>query len=632
MVMASQTLDTLIGNAYYPLQLRSMYSDGVRGFVFGAFSEHARAEVVASAQKMQSNSMGGVDMMITYGGESKRVMLTGAQGIEGSPRRAAFGNASITVAYGAKRRELPFSIQLRDFIMERYPGTNNASSYASEVTLIDNRHNIQRQQRIYMNHILNYDGYRFFQSSYDQDELGTYLSVNHDAPGTIISYIGYALLTLGMIMALVSKNTRFAQLGDSLKKMRRTAIMIVMLIATWSVALSQASNIPPTIVEAEHAKAFGELVVQDFQGRFKPMNTFTNEVVRKLSRTEKLMGLRSEQVVLGMATNPKDWYHVPMIKLGKHEEIRLLLGTQEEIVKYSDFFTQEGMYKLRDQVRTAYNTPQRDRSMFDKEIIKLDEKINICGFIYSGRFMKMFPVANDTTHTWLSAVPDEPLDESLSQTIIGQFYPIYINGIQNALTSNDWAIPNRAIQELALYQREVGAAIIPSKSKLNAELLLNRLNVFNRLGAFYGLLSLFFLALLFTGVFLPDINLKTAGKVVVGLFVVGFAFHTLGLGLRWYVSGRAPWSNGYESMIYIGWTTTLAGLIFARKSFGGLAATAVLAAVILLVAAMNWLDPEITPLVPVLKSYWLMIHVSLEAGSYGFLALGAVIGVLNLVL
>ena len=76
----------------------------------------------------------------------------------------------------------------------------------------------------------------------------------------------------------------------------------------------------------------------------------------------------------------------------------------------------------------------------------------------------------------------------------------------------------------------------------------------------------------------------------------------------------------------------LAGLIFSRRSLGGMSATLVLAATILLVAGMSWLDPEITPLVPVLKSYWLTIHVSLEAGSYGFLMLGAVIGMLNLIL
>lgn len=85
-------------------------------------------------------------------------------------------------------------------------------------------------------------------------------------------------------------------------------------------------------------------------------------------------------------------------------------------------------------------------------------------------------------------------------------------------------------------------------------------------------------------------------------------------------------------MIYIAWTTVLAGLLFSRKSLGGLTATTMLSAIVLMVAGMSWLDPEITPLVPVLKSYWLTIHVSLEAGSYGFLVLGALIGALNLLL
>ncbi|MBT3919223.1 MAG: cytochrome c biogenesis protein CcsA, partial [Flavobacteriaceae bacterium] len=128
------------------------------------------------------------------------------------------------------------------------------------------------------------------------------------------------------------------------------------------------------------------------------------------------------------------------------------------------------------------------------------------------------------------------------------------------------------------------------------------------------------------------LKLKRIYIIVFSLVLIGFTLHTIGLGLRWYVSGRAPWSNGYESMIYIAWTSTLAGILFTRKSFGGLAATMVLAATILFVSTLSFLDPEITPLVPVLKSYWLTIHVSLEAGSYGFLMLGAIIGLINLLL
>ena len=63
-----------------------------------------------------------------------------------------------------------------------------------------------------------------------------------------------------------------------------------------------------------------------------------------------------------------------------------------------------------------------------------------------------------------------------------------------------------------------------------------------------------------------------------------------------------------------------------------MAATMILSATVLLVAMLSYLDPEITPLVPVLRSYWLTIHVSMEAGSYGFLMLGAIIGLINLIL
>ncbi len=144
-----------------------------------------------------------------------------------------------------------------------------------------------------------------------------------------------------------------------------------------------------------------------------------------------------------------------------------------------------------------------------------------------------------------------------------------------------------------------------------------------------GLALLFFL---FVHVFKPNWKLKRVYYILFSLVLIGFALHTIGLGLRWYVSGRAPWSNGYESMIYIAWTSTLAGILFTRRSFGGLAATMVLASTILMVSTLSFLDPEITPLVPVLRSYWLTIHVSLVAGSYGFLMLGAIIGLINLIL
>ena len=106
----------------------------------------------------------------------------------------------------------------------------------------------------------------------------------------------------------------------------------------------------------------------------------------------------------------------------------------------------------------------------------------------------------------------------------------------------------------------------------------------------------------------------------------------LGLALRWYISGHAPWSNGYESMIYIAWAITLSGIIFSKQSHLALATTSILTGITLFVAHLSWLEPQITTLAPVLKSYWLTIHVSVITASYGFLALSCLLGFICLCL
>jgi cytochrome c-type biogenesis protein CcsB len=122
------------------------------------------------------------------------------------------------------------------------------------------------------------------------------------------------------------------------------------------------------------------------------------------------------------------------------------------------------------------------------------------------------------------------------------------------------------------------------------------------------------------------VNLCTAAIVVL------FIAQTIGMGVRWYISGHAPWSDAYESMLYVAWATVGMGLAFGRKSNLTIAATAFVAAMILMIAHWNWMDPEIANLVPVLDSYWLMIHVAVIVGSYGPFALGMILGVVSMLL
>ena len=171
---------------------------------------------------------------------------------------------------------------------------------------------------------------------------------------------------------------------------------------------------------------------------------------------------------------------------------------------------------------------------------------------------------------------------------------------------------------------------MPSTNKAGLEIFYNRINIFKTLFPVYLVLGILLSAIFFIQIFKPALEFKLLGKILLGILIISFIAQTFGLGLRWYISGHAPWSNGYESMIYISWATVLAGFIFMQRSSVTLGVTALLAGVTLLTAHMSWLNPELTNLVPVLKSYWLTLHVATITASYGFLALGCMVGFLNM--
>lgn len=635
MTMATQKRDSLQPGVAYPLATRSLYSSGAQSFVISEYLMQGKAETVSSEQKIKNESEILVNLSVELDGKSRPVALRGRKGEIGEPVSWQEGELELSVSYGSKVERLPFSLALRDFIMERYPGTDNPSSYASEVTLQDPEKLVKTDYRIYMNHILDYRGYRFFQSSFDQDEKGTYLSVNHDFWGTWISYIGYILLTIGLLYNLVQKNTRFSFLMNQLRNFQKQRALIWILAILPVLGHAQAEgNVsdPQVYVNESHARALTEVVVQDFQGRFKPFNSLASEVLRKLSKKQSLYGYAPEQILISMVLDPESWERAAIIHTGDHPDILEILGCGKGLVSYNTFFNDDGSYKLKDFVRNAQNMNPKDQGTFEKTLIKLDEKVNIANMVFTARIFRIFPVPGDPNHTWVSPAESRNNPDPALSDFSRNFFTQYVQSLGQSYQEKNWTASDKLLSDLATHQKSLSAQVLPSDSKIKSEILLNRLNAFSWLRNLYGLLGIF---LLFYLIYSVLKSRSAEGKVILvcrTLLLIAFLFHTLALGLRWYVSGHAPWSNGYESMIYIGWTTVMAGLIFSSRSIGGMAATNILAATILLVAGMSWLDPEITPLVPVLRSYWLTIHVSLEAGSYGFLMLGAVIGMINMIL
>ncbi len=545
--------------------------------------------------------------------------------VEDEPVTETINGIEIAIKYGSKRISIPFSIELNDFVLERYPGSESPSSFTSQVQVFNLDGSLVKPFSIYMNNILNYKGYRFYQSSYDPDERGTYLSVNKDSWGTGITYFGYFILVVGIIWSLLAKGSRFRKL---ISKPSATALTLVLLLFA---SFSFAQEVPE--LDAQHAQEFGKLLIQDKGGRMKPMSTLASEVLRKLNRSKKFKGQTPEQVYLGMSAFPDYWQHIPIITI-KSDEIKGMLGVRGDLASFVDFFNHQNgsRYLLTEMVQEAFALKPAMRSPLQKEIIKADEKINVLFMVFSGQMARIFPIPADSTSKWMSMNEASELDENSPVKPIADVYSEYMVSVRTAAENGQWKTPNELLEQVYDYQQEFGGHIIPSKGRVNAEVFINKLLPFERLIPIYGLTGLVLLVLVFIEMFYRS---NFGNKLYIGLavlLILGFALHTFAIGLRWYIAGRAPLSNGFESMVYVAWAAMLAGLIFAKRNRVVLPATALLSTLTLFVAHLSWMDPEITNLVPVLKSYWLTIHVAVITASYGFFGLGAILGLFNLVL
>ncbi len=544
------------------------------------------------------------------------------------PKLATVNGKKLEFFIGQKVIELPFSIKLNRFNLERYPGSMSPSSFESDVVLIDDRVGIEEPHKIFMNNVLSYEGYRFYQSSYDQDEQGTVLSVNHDFWGTRVTYFGYFLLFSTMILTFFTKGTRFRK---TLEVLKETHEKRQKLFATVFILLGLLfGSVQAQTVSSDHARGFGKLLVQGQDGRMMPVNTLANQIMIKVHKRSTFEEMNAEQALLSMMMEPQQWMSVPFVKVN-HDEVKKKLGITADYASYADFFERDGHYKLQDAAQTALNKKPALKNQFDKEVIKVNERMDIYYSLINGSMLKLLPLPNDSNNTWTTPKSYERLAGS-NPEMKEDIFSNYLAELATAVQSGDYSNADTKLLQLSEYQQNVGSEIVPNPNKVKLEVFYNSANIFKRLFPVYLLIGVFLVGLFFIEILKPTLQFKTISKVFLGIIAVAFALHTLGLIIRWYVSGHAPWSNGYESMIYISWATVLAGFLFFKKSPITLGLTATLAGITLLTAHMSWMDPEITNLVPVLKSYWLTIHVAAITASYGFLGLSAFIGFFNLCL
>ena len=647
-VMATQKTGNVSKDTVQDFNLRALYNLAGLPFVVPQYPTKGSIQTVSGPKDDKKLDVIALDVSTRE--KTQRVELTGGKFNSDNLQQFTVGNLNFRMWYGSKTMETPFSIKLNDFQLEKYPGSESAASYASEITVIDPKESFDF--RIFMNHILDYKGYKFFQSSYDlsSEFEQTHLSVNYDFWGTFITYLGYSLLYTGMICIFFAKFTRFDSLKTSLKNIRKkkqlAAIIGFMFLSTLSFSQQEAhsfritdqqidSILKANLVSLEHAESFNKLVIQDAGGRMKPAHTFASELVRKVSQTEKLRGMNPSQVLLSIIENPRLWYEVPAIYLEKKNlKIREQLGIADtaKFARLSDFFTDRGDYKIREQVAEAQKKKVQDK--FEQDLIKIDRRVGLLYSAIGGGILKIYPIPSDENNKWVSQPEtfEEKGFKATDSIFVRKSLPLYIQLLQSSKKTNDYTKANQILDGIKKYQKQFGAEIYPSDKKIELEITYNKCNIFKKLVKYYGLASLLLIVFVIVQIFNDKKWVSFVVKSLIGVVIFLFVLHTLGLSARWIISGNAPWSNAYESIIYVGWATMLFGLFLGRKSSLTIAATTFVTAIILFTAGLNWLDPEIANLQPVLNSWWLMVHVSIIVASYGPLTLGMILGIFVLFL
>lgn len=686
-VMATQTKSEVPEGVAQPLKLRALYNLGGKLLVIPEPAIRGRTGIVKKEVE-EKNQTDALFVDVTANGETKTVGLLGGRGYSNDKKQIEVGGHKLYLSYGSKEMPLPFAIKLNDFVAERYPGTENSyASFESKITVEDPDENFDYE--IYMNHVLDHKGFRFFQASFFPDESGTILSVSHDFWGTWVTYIGYFLLYIGMMLILFDKGSRFGELKKrldkvKLKKSKLAVIVLFFAFAKAGYAQDDISNQNPEVsngnvevrdtlavtgdnisdilgldghngdthqqtmptqeevrkiivenaIPVEHAARFGRLVIQDDGGRMMPINTFSSMLLRKLSRSDSYAGLTADQVMLSMVENPRIWSFAEIIYLQKgNDSLRNVVGvpSDRKYFKQMDFFTPEFKYKLAPFLPDAFS--EINPSKISKEFIDVSQRMNLLDRTLVKEILKIFPKPNDANNKWISPIEVKDAGYRATDSVIAnQIFPVYLLSLKKGRLSGDFTDADKVLDGIEKFQREKNNDIMPSPKKIEAEIYYNEHDVFTKLYWMYMLAAVFMMIFVIAAIFNPSKFINFMCKVGAAAVLVLFLIHTGGLIWRWYISGHAPWSDAYESVLYVGWATVFFGLAFGRKSMLTVASTAFVGAFILWAASMNWMNPEIANLQAVLNSYWLMIHTAVIVASYGPFTLGAILGLVSLFL
>ena len=517
-------------------------------------------------------------------------------------------------------KPLPFSLTLKEFRIVNYPGTDAPLDYQSVIQQTDGEDIV-----VSMNNVGHIGGYRFFQSSYDSDGEGVSLGVRHDPYGVAITYFGYLLLLVGITATLLSRKTQMRTLYR--KAMQPIAVLLLLALYPSPLFANDALQ----VVDKDIAHRLGTVSVL-YNNRICPLNTVATDFVTTLSGKASWKGYSADEIFISWMIFYSPWEKQKLIRI-KNNHVQQLLGIDGEWASYSDFQDGYQEYKLKGAVEELMNG---STSIDRKALMDADEKYHIIEMFYRGEFIKMFPYRSGATTNWYmpggQSLPREiPVKE---QFFIKQSMDYLTESIVTG--QHDRAV--EIIAKIKLFQREMLQAgehstevtaddLLPNDNKVKAEIFYNTIR--SQKWPVFLALTLSLLLCVAILVSSRGVWLRAVSLLYVALLTI---YLTLLLGLRWWISGHIPVSNGHETMLFMAWVVLLMTILLRHKfpiisGFGPL-----IASFCLLVSMLAGSNSQITPLMPVLQSPLLSVHVMTVMCAYALFALQLLLGVQALLL
>ena len=517
--------------------------------------------------------------------------------------------ADYSNAQGVSQR-LPFTLELKEFRIVNYPGTDVPLDYQSVIRVQEGGEAEGGEVVVSMNHIGNVGGYRLFQSGYDSDVQGVSLGVCYDPYGITVTYLGYLLLLLGIVATLLSRKTQIRFLYRSIVK---SSVVILLLFSSVG---SRAASVQT--VDRDIAARLGTINVL-YNNRICPLNTVATDFVVKLSGSASWNGYTADEIFASWMIFYSPWEQQKIIRV-KDRSVQQLLGISGQWASYSDFWDEYHDYKLKaalEKVRKGEDKQNR------KALLMADEKFHVVEMFYHGQMIRMFPYELDGQVNWYmpggQALPREiPVKEQF-------FIKQAMDYLTESIVTGQKERAMELIAKIKLFQRDMVGDVLPSERMTQTELFYNKLST-HKWPVFLTLTLSLLISLIVTssGRYSRNLWFRLASMAYVCLLAVWL---TTLLALRWVISGHVPVSNGFETMQFMAWVLLVLTIAMQHKipvmmGFGPL-----VAAFCLLVAMLASGSPQITPLMPVLASPLLSVHVMTVMCAYALFALQVLLGI-----